>query len=72
MNIRRIYAVAFALVLAVSMISAPTADASCVTEWSACRADATTAYFNDEVGTFRYSLLLSGCDVGYGACSVGL
>jgi hypothetical protein len=41
---------------------------SCVTQWSQCRADATTAFFNNEVGTVRYSLMLSGCDIGYGYC----
>jgi hypothetical protein len=57
-------------VLVSSLIFPTVASASCVTEWSTCRSDATRAYFNDEVGTFRYSLLLDGCDIGYGFCQV--
>lgn len=44
-------------------------DSGCVSNWSSCRSAATTAFFNDEVGTVRYSLLLSGCDIAYGVCS---
>jgi hypothetical protein len=42
----------------------------CVTRWSTCRTQATTAYFNNQVGMVRYSLLLDGCDMGYGACAM--
>jgi len=56
------------VVISVAILPSATVEASCVTEWSTCRSDATAAYFRDEIGTFRYSLLLDGCDIGYGAC----
>jgi hypothetical protein len=68
---RSLRGLTFALMLLVaSIVSTTSLSASCVTEWSQCRSDATRAYFNDEVGTFRYSLLLDGCDIGYGFCQV--
>jgi len=44
---------------------------SCVTMWERCRGDADRAFWRGEVGVIRYSLLLDGCDISYGVCSIG-
>lgn len=46
------------------------ASASCVTGWETCRGDADRAFVRGDVGVFRYSLLLDGCDFGYLSCSL--
>jgi len=58
-----------AVSLALSLLPS-IASASCVTGWEICRGDADRAFVRGDVGVFRYSLLLDGCDIGYLTCSL--
>lgn len=71
MKLRRLaFALVFSLAISTAHVQAMEniTEQGCVTKWSGCRVQATAAFFNGQVGTVRYSLLLDGCDMGYGAC----
>jgi hypothetical protein len=62
-------AIALVVISLIAVLHAPNAQAdNCTNDWSACRSAATTAFFNDEVGVIRYSLMLDVCDIGYAMC----
>jgi hypothetical protein len=71
MKLRRLafaLALSFALSIGNTQAMELVTEQGCVSKWSSCRSDTTSAYFAGQVGTVRYSLLLDGCDFGYGAC----
>ena len=71
MKFRRIAAVVlFCAISAVNVQALELVEPSCVSNGSNCRSAATAAFYNDEVGVVRYSLLLTGCDMAYGVCSM--
>ncbi len=60
-----------AVALVSALVPAPLLAGDCVDTWARCRGSATRQFFRNEVGEFRYSLLLDGCDIGYYFCSKG-
>ncbi len=61
---------ALTLFVVATFTPTPASAESCVSRWEDCRDDAQDAFDRGEVGVVRYSLLLDGCDVGYGFCSI--
>jgi len=60
------------LVLSVGLALLPSAAfGSCVTEWKGCREDADKEFRENRANVFQYAWLLTGCDIGYGVCSLG-